>query len=90
MHGPDDTFSLGYDGSWVRGLNYNAGGDGRTVHSARYESRNHEVTLGVKGKVVAHARYAVFQMAEVAVPRNLFRRIIDMIADLRSREPASC
>ncbi|ARJ64732.1 TonB-dependent receptor [Magnetospirillum sp. ME-1] len=49
VHGADDTYSLGYDGSWVRGLNYQAGGDGHTVHSTRYESRNHEVTLGVKG-----------------------------------------
>ncbi|CUW37207.1 putative TonB-dependent receptor [Magnetospirillum sp. XM-1] len=49
VHGADDTYSLGYDGSWVRGLNYSAGGDGRTVHSTRYESRNHELSLGVKG-----------------------------------------
>jgi hypothetical protein len=26
--------------------------------------------------VIAHARYTVFQMAEVAVPRDLFRRIL--------------
>jgi hypothetical protein len=38
----------------------------------------------------AHARYAVFQMAEVAVPRHLFRRILDMIDDLPPREPTSC
>jgi hypothetical protein len=34
-------------------------------------------------KVVAHARYTVFQMANVAVPRDLFRRILEMIDDLR-------
>ncbi|KAF0222673.1 MAG: hypothetical protein FD176_2497 [Rhodospirillaceae bacterium] len=41
-------------------------------------------------KVIAHARYAVFQMAEVAVPYDLFRRILDMIDDLRPRDPAPC
>ena len=39
-------------------------------------------------KVVAHARYTVFQMAEVAVPRNLFGRILEMIEDLRPRPVA--
>jgi len=40
--------------------------------------------------VIAHARYVVFQMAEVAVPRDLFRRFLNMIDDLRPREPAPC
>lgn len=41
-------------------------------------------------KLVSHARYATFQMAEVAVPRDLFRRILANIADLRCREPVPC
>lgn len=49
-----------------------------------------EKVVKIGAKVIAHARYAVFQMAEVAVPRNLFRRIPDMIDDLRPREPAPC
>jgi iron complex outermembrane recepter protein len=49
LHGADDSYSIGYDGSWSRGLNYQAGGDGQTIHSTRYESRNHELTLGVRG-----------------------------------------
>ena len=44
----------------------------------------------IGAKVIAHARYAVFQTAEVAVPRDLFRRILGMIDDLRPREPAPC
>lgn len=36
-------------------------------------------------KVIAHARYTVFQMAEVAVPRHLFRRMLALIGDLRPR-----
>ena len=49
-----------------------------------------EKVVKIGAKVITHARYAVFQMAEVAVPRDLFRRILDMIDDLRSREPAPC
>lgn len=49
LHGADESYSIAYDGSWVRGLNYSAGGDGRTIHSTRYESRNQELTLGTKG-----------------------------------------
>jgi hypothetical protein len=44
----------------------------------------------IGAKVIAHARYTVFQMAEVAVPRDLFRRILDMIDDLRPPRPAPC
>ncbi len=42
-------------------------------------------------KVVAHSRYVVFQMAEVAVPRRLFAAILDRIrrlAALLPRAPA--
>ena len=49
-----------------------------------------EKVVKIGAKVIAHARYAVFQMAEVAVPRDLFRRILGMIDDLRPREPAPC
>ncbi|EDP61060.1 hypothetical protein BAL199_08128 [alpha proteobacterium BAL199] len=44
----------------------------------------------IGAKIIAHARYSVFQIAEVAVPRDLFRRILDMIDNLRAREPAPC
>jgi hypothetical protein len=49
-----------------------------------------EKMVKIGAKVVAHARYSVFEMAEVAVPRDLFRRILEMIDDLRSREPLPC
>ena len=35
--------------------------------------------MKIGAKVVAHARYAVFHMAEVAVPRDLFGRILALI-----------
>jgi hypothetical protein len=57
-----------------------------------------EKVVKIGAKVIAHARYAVFQMAGVAVPRDLFRRILGMIDDLRPRgcaadaprQPAPC
>lgn len=49
-----------------------------------------EKVVKVSAKVITHARYAVFQMAEIAVPRDLFLHILDMIDDLRPREPAPC
>jgi hypothetical protein len=32
---------------------------------------------------VRHGRYVIFQMAEVAVPRELFQEILRLIAELR-------
>ena len=32
-----------------------------------------------------HARCTVFQMTEVALPRDLFRRILEMIEEIRPR-----
>lgn len=49
-----------------------------------------EKVVKIGAKVIAHARYTVFQMAEVPVPRDLFRRILEMIGDLRSRQVARC
>ena len=34
-------------------------------------------------KVVSHGRYVTFQLAEVAVPRELFRKILSLIDGLR-------
>ncbi len=44
----------------------------------------------IAAKVVAHGRYLEFQMAEVAVPRELFGRILDRIARLRPPDMARC
>jgi len=40
-------------------------------------------------KVVSHGRYVAFQMAEVAVPRNLFADILRLIGELRPPPVAS-
>jgi hypothetical protein len=39
--------------------------------------------IKIGAKVVGHACYVAFQMAEVAIPRNLFADILHMIAELR-------
>ncbi len=41
------------------------------------------IKIGVK--VVSHCRSVTFQLAEVAVPRELFRNILSLIDDLRRR-----
>jgi len=49
-----------------------------------------EKLVKIGARVVAHARYAVVQMAEVTVHRDLFGRILALIDGLRPRQPASC
>jgi hypothetical protein len=49
-----------------------------------------EKLIKIGGKVVAHARYTTFQMAEVAVPRVLFNRVLQMIDHLRRQRAALC
>jgi TolB-like protein len=39
--------------------------------------------IKMRAKVVRHAKYVTFQMAEVAIPRNLFAMILEKIAQLR-------
>ena len=43
-----------------------------------------EKLIKIGAKVVSHSRYVVFQMAEVAVARTLFREILGRIAQLRA------
>jgi hypothetical protein len=42
-----------------------------------------EKLIKIGAKVVAHAKYLTFQMAEVAVPRQLFSRILERLTQLR-------
>jgi hypothetical protein len=48
-----------------------------------------EKLIKIGTKVVHHARKVVFQMAEVAVPRELFRDILRAIERLRVARAAS-
>ncbi len=38
-----------------------------------------EKLIRIGAKVVAHSRYVIFQLAEVAVPRDLFAAILERI-----------
>ncbi len=44
-----------------------------------------EKLVKIGAKVVRHGRYVTFQLAEVAVPRNLIREILRRIDELRRR-----
>ena len=44
-----------------------------------------EKLVKIGAKVVSHGRYVTFQLAELAVPRELFRKILSLIDDLRPR-----
>ena len=49
-----------------------------------------EKLIMIGDKIIAYARYTVFQMAEAAVPRDLFRRIMELIDGLRPWDAAQC
>ena len=44
-----------------------------------------ETLIKIGAKVVRHGRYVTFQLAEVAVPKELFQKILSLIDDLRRR-----
>ena len=44
-----------------------------------------EKLVKIGAKVVRHGRYVAFQLAEVAVPRSLFQKILSLIENLRRR-----
>jgi hypothetical protein len=43
-----------------------------------------EKLIKIGAKVVSHGRYVTFQLAEVAVPREMFQEILSLIAQLRA------
>jgi len=46
-----------------------------------------EKLIKIGAKIVHHARYVTFQMAEVAIPRKLFRKILRRIGRLKLKRP---
>ena len=46
-----------------------------------------EKLVKIGARVVRHGRYVIFQMAEVAVPGQLFHEILRLIAKLRQQPP---
>jgi len=43
-----------------------------------------EKLIKIGAKVISHGRYVTFQMAEVAVPKQMFREILSLIVRLRA------
>jgi hypothetical protein len=41
-----------------------------------------EKLIKIGAKIVSHGRYVAFQMAEVAIPRQMFQEILRLIAEL--------
>src|SRR5271154_2527096 len=48
-----------------------------------------EKLIKIGAKVVSHGRYVAFQMAEVAIPRQMFQDILRLIAELRPQPSTS-
>jgi Transposase DDE domain group 1 len=69
----------------LHALTYNLGNFLRTLATPEPIKDWSLTTLKEKlgAKVVSHGRYVAFQMAEVAIPRNLFANILRLIAELR-------
>ncbi len=44
-----------------------------------------EKVVKIGAKVVSHGPYVTFQLAEVAVPKELFRKLLSLLDDLRRR-----
>ena len=87
--------AMGEGGNQVRlqlfGLAYNLGNFLRRLalpRSVKHWSLTtlREKLIKIGAKVVAHSRYIIFQMAEVAVPKRLFRAILERIRRLRLPE----
>jgi hypothetical protein len=49
-----------------------------------------ERMVKIGAKIVRHGRSVIFQMAEIAVSRVMFREILGAIAALRPLPPAQC
>ncbi len=74
----------------LHALAYNLGNFMRTLALPREVAHWSLTTLREKlvkigAKVVRHGRYVTFQLAEVAVSRDLFEKILALIGDLRRR-----
>jgi hypothetical protein len=67
-----DAFALFRAGGWWERVGW-------------FASRVAMIKIGAK--VVSHGRYVAFQMAEVAIPRQMFQQILWLIAELRPQPP---
>jgi len=73
----------------LHGLAYNIGNFVRTLAMPKAAqpwslTSLKEKLIKIGAKVVSHGRYVTFQLAEVAVPRQMFAHILSLIARLRA------
>jgi hypothetical protein len=73
----------------LHALAYNLGNFMRTLAMPKTVERwsmtsLREKLIKIGAKVVSHGRYVTFQLAEVAVPRQLFAEVLSLIARLRA------
>jgi hypothetical protein len=53
--------------------------------ACKSESSLKEKLIKIGAKVISHGRSIAFQMAEIAIPRQLFQEILRLIAELRPK-----
>jgi hypothetical protein len=61
----------------------------RHLGSSRSVDRRQGKLIKIGAKVVSHGRYIVFQMAKVAIPRQMIQEILRLIAELRLLPPSA-
>jgi hypothetical protein len=61
-------------------------GDGGADHGGSLTTLKDKL-IKIGAKVVSHGLYVIFQMAEVAIPRQMFEEILRLIAELRPQPP---
>jgi len=66
-----------------------SGADAWPVLKRRMTTTLKEKLVKIGAKVTRHAKYVTFQLAEVAVPRQLFASILERIGRLKN-SPALC
>jgi hypothetical protein len=61
------------------------GGSERSAETSLSSLKEKLIKIGAK--VISHGRTIGFQMAEVAIPRQMFQEILRLIAELRPTPP---
>ncbi len=86
---PKSTSALPPQQRTFRGPRWTSGFDPKEKFAVPEEVEHWSLTalreklINIRAKVVTHGRYVTFQLAEVTVPRNLFRKIVRLIDNMR-------
>jgi hypothetical protein len=68
-------------GNFLRTLVTPGTDQGRSLTSLK------EKLIKIGANIVSHSRYVTSQMAEIAIPRQMFQEILRLIAELRPQPP---